>query len=53
MFFAPIAEPAAWGGGLPRWPILAFEESEQLTVFLIPVRQWSDGTPDTNEQHHE
>jgi hypothetical protein len=48
MFFAPIGEPAAWGGGLPGSPILAFKESDQLTVFLIPVGRWSDGTPDTN-----
>lgn len=49
MFFTPMTEPGAWGGGLPGSPILAFKESEQLTVFLIPVGRWSDGTPDTNE----
>jgi len=50
MFFMPMTEPAAWGGGLPGSPILALKESEQLTVFLVPVGKWSDGTPDTNEQ---
>ena len=47
MFFISQAGPAAWGAGLPGSPIIAFNDSwEQLTVFLVPVRQWSDGTAD-------
>jgi hypothetical protein len=53
MFFTPMTEPAAWGGGLPGSPVLAFKESEQLTVFLIPVGRWSDGTPDASDQQHQ
>jgi len=53
MFFTPMTEPAAWGGGLPDSPILAFKESAQLTVFLIPVGRWSDGTSDAREQQHQ
>ena len=47
MFFYSGTDPAAWGANLPGSPILAFHETrEQLTTLLIPVRQWSDGTPD-------
>jgi hypothetical protein len=47
MFFVSQSDPAAWGAGLPGSPILAFNETwEQLITFLVPVRVWSDGTPD-------
>ena len=47
MFFVSQAEPAAWGAGLPGSPIYAFIDTwEQLTTYLVPVREWSDGTQD-------
>ena len=47
MFFTSPTDPAAWGADLPGSPVLAFKDTwEHLTVFLIPVRQWSDGTAD-------
>ena len=47
MFFLPQTDAAAWGAGLPGSPIFAFDDSvERMTVFLVPVRKWSDGTPD-------
>ncbi len=47
MFFYSEGVPAAWGADLPGSPILAFHETrEHLTTLLIPVRKWSDGTPD-------
>jgi len=47
MFFVSQADPAAWGADLPGSPILAFNDTwEHLTTFLVPVRQWSDGTAD-------
>jgi hypothetical protein len=47
MFFVSQVDPAAWGAGLPGSPILAFNDTwEQLITFLVPVRVWSDGTPD-------
>jgi len=52
MFFAPITEPAAWGADLPGSPVLATKDPEdRLTVFLIPVAKWSDGTPDSVDGH--
>jgi hypothetical protein len=47
MFFVSQADAAAWGADLPGSPIVAFKDTwEGVTVFLIPVRQWSDGTAD-------
>jgi hypothetical protein len=47
MFFVSQADPAAWGADLPGSPIIAFNDTwERLTTFLVPVRQWSDGTAD-------
>ncbi|HYL84628.1 MAG TPA: hypothetical protein VE263_10355 [Candidatus Angelobacter sp.] len=48
MFFAPETDSKAWGADLPGSPIITFQNREErLTVFLIPVRRWSDGTADT------
>jgi hypothetical protein len=45
MFFTPKTDSMAWGADLPGSPIITFQNSEErLTVFLVPVRSWSDGT---------
>ena len=45
MFFVPLTAPAGWGANLPDSPIIGAEDKEdRLTVFMIPIRQWSDGT---------
>ena len=47
MFFVPLAAAATWGASLPGSPILASDDpQDRLTVFLIPVAKWSDGTAD-------
>jgi len=47
MFFVPLADAATWGASLPGSPILASDDpQDRLTVFLIPVAKWSDGTAD-------
>jgi len=47
MFFAPLAEAQTWGANLPGSPLLASEDApERMTIFMIPVAKWSDGTPD-------
>ena len=49
MFFLPRTEAATWGADLPGSPILAGDDPEdRLTVFLIPVAKWSDGTADAD-----
>jgi hypothetical protein len=46
MFFTAKTDSAAWGADLDGSPIIALQSPEErLTVFLIPVRRWSDGTP--------
>ena len=53
MFFVPLTDPAAWGAGLPGSPVVgAFTDTpERLTVFLVPVAKWSDGTPASMDEH--
>ena len=47
MFFTPLTDPLAWGAGLPASPVLGFrDDPARLTVFLIPVGKWPDGTAD-------
>jgi hypothetical protein len=49
MFFAPQTDAVTWGADLPGSPILTFGYSQdRMTVFLIPVGKWSDGTADGN-----
>ena len=45
MVFEPLTDAKMWGAGLPGSTILAQEEPvERLTIFIVPVGQWSDGT---------
>jgi hypothetical protein len=38
-------DAVTWGADLPGSPILASEDTpDRVTVFLIPVAKWSDGT---------
>ena len=49
MFFLPLSSnPETWGASLPGSPILGFRLAEDhLTLFLVPVDKWSDGTVDS------
>jgi hypothetical protein len=50
MFFVPATDAASWGADLPAAPIFSAQETEgRVTVFMIPVGQWSDGTPAPKE----
>jgi hypothetical protein len=45
MFFLPPTDPVTWGADLRGSPILSTKDAQgRLTVFLVPVGQWSDGT---------
>jgi len=46
MFFILGTDPKVWGADLRGSPIIASTE-ERLTVFMIPVGHWSDGTAAT------
>jgi hypothetical protein len=52
MFFVPLTDPAVWGASLPGSPVLGVKDtSDRLTLFLIPVGKWSDGTVAPVDQH--
>jgi hypothetical protein len=52
MFFVPQADAKTWGANLPGSPILASESAQdRLTIFMIPVAKWSDGTADSSDDH--
>lgn len=52
MFFTRKTDSAAWGADLPGSPIIAQQNAEErLTVFLVPVSRWSDGTPASGDTH--
>jgi len=45
MFYLPLTDPAASGAGLPGAPLFAIKDDlGRMTVLLIPVAKWSDGT---------
>ncbi|MBZ5722735.1 MAG: hypothetical protein LAO03_20540 [Acidobacteriia bacterium] len=52
MFFVPQTDALTWGADLPGSPILrADDPQDRLTVFLVPVAKWSDGTADPTNDH--
>lgn len=47
MFFVPLAMRKSWGANLAGSPVVATDDAaDGLTVFMIPVARWSDGTAD-------
>jgi hypothetical protein len=52
MFFVPQTDAQTWGANLPGSPILASGDTpDRLTIFLVPVAKWSDGTADSSDEH--
>lgn len=48
MFFVPPTDLASWGANLPGSPVMGAKDPVgRLTIFFVPVRRWSDGTPDS------
>ena len=48
MFFVPTTDAKAWGADLPGSPVLADDDpQDRLTIFMVPVANWSDGTADS------
>jgi hypothetical protein len=45
MFFLPLTDTKAWGADLPGSPIIGVKDPQgRMTVFMVPVGKWSDGT---------
>lgn len=53
MVYVPRAKASLWGANLAGSPVAALEgdDLDPVTIYLIPVRHWSDGTPAPD--HHE
>lgn len=52
MFFLPLTDPATWGADTPASPVMADRDTlGRLTVFMVPVGKWSDGTPAPEHDH--
>ena len=52
MFFVPQTDAKLWGANLAASPIYAVELPEdRLTIFLVPVAKWSDGTEEPTDHH--
>lgn len=52
MFFVPPTDAKTWGADLPGSPIIATDDPEdRLTIFMIPVGKWSDGTADSHDKN--
>ncbi len=48
MIYTPLTQGATWGADLPGSPVMLSGQfqgaPEPITVFLVPVEKWSDGT---------
>jgi hypothetical protein len=45
MFFVAGDAEKSWGANLPDSPIIAANDPEErVTIFMVPVGKWSDGT---------
>jgi hypothetical protein len=45
MFFLPPTEAATWGADLAGSPVIRANDAQgRLTIFMVPVGRWSDGT---------
>jgi len=55
MFYVPLKDAMTWGAGAPASPILVNPHfngaPEPVTEFMVPVSEWSDGTPASTDHH--
>ena len=52
MFFIPGDAGKSWGADLPGSPVMAANDPEnRLTIFMVVVGTWSDGTPGPPMDH--
>jgi len=52
MFFVPLMEPAEWGANKAGAAVFAAKDPiGRLTIFMVPVPRWSDGTADSGHEH--
>ncbi|HXL71792.1 MAG TPA: hypothetical protein VN935_11205 [Rhizomicrobium sp.] len=45
MFYMPQTDLKSWGVGTPKSPVIGYNfPDERLTIFLVPIGRWSDGS---------
>jgi hypothetical protein len=50
MLWVERTKPESWGAGTPGSPIIGKEEIPgRLTIFIVPVGKWSDGTSEAHD----
>jgi hypothetical protein len=53
MFFVPGDSEKSWGANLPASPVIAaYDPEERVTIMMVPVGAWSDGTPAAKMDMH-
>jgi hypothetical protein len=55
MFYVPLKDSETWGAGAPDSPVVVNPHfngaPEPVTEFMVPVSEWSDGTPANTDDH--
>jgi len=55
MFYVPVTDATTWGADMPGSPVLTNPhfngDPEPVTEFMVPVSEWSDGTPASTDHH--
>jgi hypothetical protein len=52
MWFVPGDQAKSWGANLSDSPLLAtYDPEDRMTIFLVWVGNWSDGTPAPRDMH--
>jgi hypothetical protein len=52
MVFLARTDDAKWGANVDDSPVFSAQGNpEPMTTFLVPVTEWSDGTPAATEAH--
>jgi len=50
MFYMPQTDLKSWGVGAAKSPVIGYNfPDEHLTIFLVPIARWSDGSPSGTE----
>jgi hypothetical protein len=55
MFYVPVTDAMTWGADMAGSPVLLNPHfngaPEPVTEFMVPVSEWSDGTPASTDHH--
>jgi hypothetical protein len=55
MFYVPVKDAKTWGADAPGSPVMVNPHyngaPEPVTEFMVPVSEWSDGTPANMDGH--